>query len=246
MIIYGLIGYPLSHSGSESWFAGKLRKEGRSGYDYMNFPLPSLDEFPALLHEHQGLQGLNVTIPYKEQIIPWLEELDVKAKKIGAVNTILISREQGHIHLKGFNTDADGFLKSADFSKHGKALILGSGGAAKAVACALTELGISFLFVSRSKKSADHVFYPELTAEVLSSHTLIVNATPLGMFPSIETFPPIPYHLLSENHFLYDLVYNPELTIFLKKGSAAGARIQNGLKMLEIQAELSYRIWNEL
>ena len=246
MIIYGLIGYPLSHSGSGLWFKEKLRKEGRSGYRYLNFPLSSLDEFPALLQKYPSLKGLNVTIPYKEQIIPWLDELDAKAGKIGAVNTILIGREKGNIHLKGFNTDADGFLQSADFSKHRKALILGSGGAAKSVAYALAELGISFLFVSRSKKSADHLFYTELTSEIFSSHTLIVNATPLGMFPSVETFPPIPYHLISENHFLYDLVYNPGMTIFLKKGSAAGAEVQNGLRMLEIQAGLSYRIWNEL
>ena len=245
MIICGLIGYPLSHSGSGSWFAGKLRKEGRSGYRYLNFPLSSLDKFPALLRKHPDLKGLNVTIPYKEQIIPWLEELDAKAEKIGAVNTILICREKGNIHLKGFNTDADGFLQSADFSKHRHALILGSGGAAKAVAYALAELEISFLFVSRSKKSAHHILYTELTAEVFSSHTLIVNATPLGMFPSVKTFPPIPYHFLSENHFLYDLVYNPGMTIFLKKGSEAGAMVQNGLRMLGIQAELSYRIWNE-
>jgi len=245
MIIFGLIGYPLSHSGSGSWFAEKLRKEGRSGCRYLNFPLSSLEKFPALLRKHTGLTGLNVTIPYKEQIIPWLDELDPIAGKIGAVNTILIHREKEHIHLKGFNTDADGFLKSADFSKHRNALILGSGGAAKAVAYALAEMGIFFLFVSRSKKSADHITYQELSAEVFSSHTLIVNATPLGMFPSVKTFPPIPYHFLSENHFLYDLVYNPGMTIFLKKGSAAGAMVQNGLRMLEIQAELSYRIWNE-
>lgn len=245
MIIYGLIGYPLSHSRSGSWFAEKLRKEGRSGYSYLDFPLSSLNEFPVLLCGHPCLEGLNVTIPYKEQIIPWLEELDPKAEIIGAVNTILIRKEKGHIHLKGFNTDADGFLQSADFSGHRKALILGTGGAAKAVAFALAEKGISYLFVSRSKKSTNHISYQELSEEVFSSHTLVVNATPLGMFPSEETFPPIPYHFISENHFLYDLVYNPEMTVFLKKGSAAGATVQNGLKMLEIQAELSYQIWNE-
>jgi shikimate dehydrogenase len=244
MITYGLIGYPLSHSGSGSWFAEKLRKEGKSGYSYLNFPLSSLDELPVLLRKHPGLTGLNVTIPYKEQIIPWLEELDPKAEKIGAVNTILIHREKGHIHLKGFNTDADGFLQSADFSGHRQALILGTGGAAKAVAFALSEKGISYLFVSRSKKSTHHVSYHELSQELVSGHTLIVNATPLGMFPSEDTFPPIPYHFLSENHFLYDLVYNPEMTVFMKKGSAAGATVQNGIRMLEIQAELSYRIWN--
>ncbi len=245
MIIYGLIGYPLSHSRSGSWFAEKLRKEGKYGYSYLDFPLTSLNEFPPLFRKYPGLKGLNVTIPYKVQIIPWLEELDPKAEQIGAVNTILIRRENGHIHLKGFNTDADGFLQSADFSGHHKALILGTGGAAKAVAFALTEKGISYLFVSRSKKSANHISYQELSEEVFSSHTLVVNATPLGMFPSEETFPPIPYHFLSENHFLYDLVYNPETTVFLKKGTDAGARVQNGIRMLEIQAELSYHIWNE-
>jgi shikimate dehydrogenase len=245
MIIYGLIGYPLSHSRSGSWFAEKLRIEGKSGYSYLDFPLSSLDEFPALLCNHPGLAGLNVTIPYKEQIIPWLEDLDPKAEKIGAVNTILIKRDRGHIHLKGFNTDAEGFRQSADFSGHRKALILGTGGAARAVAFALAEKGISYLFVSRSKKSTLHISYQELSEEVFSSHTLVVNATPLGMFPSEETFPPIPYHFLSENHFLYDLVYNPGITVFLKKGSTAGARVQNGIKMLEIQAELSYRIWND-
>jgi shikimate dehydrogenase len=245
MVIYGLIGYPLSHSGSGSWFAEKLRKEGKHSYRYLNFPLSSLDEFPILFRKHPGLKGLNVTIPYKEKIIPWLEELDPKAEKIGAVNTILIYRERGNIHMKGFNTDADAFLQSAHFTGHRHALILGTGGAAKAVAFALAEKGISYLFVSRSKKSADHISYQDLSKEVFSSHNLIVNATPLGMFPSEETFPLIPYRFLSKNHFLYDLVYNPEMTIFLKKGSLAGARVQNGFKMLEIQAELSYRIWNE-
>jgi shikimate dehydrogenase len=246
MIIYGLIGNPLSHSRSGSWFEEKLRKDGKSGYSYLDFLLSSLDEFPGLLCKHPALAGLNVTIPYKEKIIPWLEELDPKAEKIGAVNTIRIRRDKGHIHLKGFNTDADGFRQSADFSGHHKALILGTGGAAKAVAFALSEKGISYLFVSRSKKSSHHISYEELSEELLVSHTLIINATPLGMFPSDETFPPIPYQFLSENHFLYDLVYNPGITVFLKKGSAAGTRVQNGLKMLEIQAELSYRIWNEM
>jgi shikimate dehydrogenase len=245
MITYGLIGNPLSHSASGFWFAEKLRKEGKSGYQYIDFPLSSLSEFPGLLCRNPALKGLNVTIPYKEQILPWLEELDPKAEAIRAVNVILISRERGNIHLKGFNTDADGFLQSADFSGHRKALILGTGGAAKAVAFALKQLGISYLFVSRSKKSEDQISYPDLSEEVITCHTLIVNATPQGMFPSEETFPPIPYPFLSKNHFLYDLVYNPKMTVFLKKGSAAGADAQNGMQMLQIQAELSYRIWNE-
>ncbi|MCX6248806.1 MAG: shikimate dehydrogenase [Bacteroidetes bacterium] len=244
MITYGLIGYPLSHSASGSWFAEKLKKEGKSGYRYLNFPLKSLNEFPALFRKYPALKGLNVTIPYKEEIIPWLEEIDLKAEKIGAVNTIFIYRERGNIHMKGYNTDADGFLKSADFSGHSKALILGTGGAAKAVAYALTGLGISCLFVSRTKKTAANISYRAITKEILDSHTLIVNATPLGMFPAEETFPPLPYHLLSKKHFLYDLVYNPDRTLFLKKGEEAGAAIQNGTKMLQIQADLSYTIWN--
>ncbi len=243
VVVYGLIGYPLSHSGSGSWFADRLRNEGKSGYVYKNFSLASLNEFPSIFRKYPGLKGLNVTIPYKEKIIPWLEELDPQAEKAGAVNTILIHRERGNVHLKGFNTDADGFLQSADFSRHRRALILGTGGAAKAVAYAMTEMGISFLFVSRTKKSENHLTYPELTEEIISKYTLIVNATPSGMFPDDETFPPIPYQFLSERHFLYDLVYNPELTVFLLKGAAAGAEIQNGLRMLGIQAELAYRIW---
>jgi len=243
LVIYGLIGYPLTHSGSVTWFADKLRNEGKQGYLYRNLPLSSLDEFPSIFRKYPGLKGLNVTIPYKEKIIPWLEELDPKAEKIGAVNTILLHRERGNIHLKGYNTDADGFIQSADFSRHKHALILGTGGAAKAVAYALSEMGISFLFVSRTKRSENQLTYPELTEETISKYTLIVNATPSGMFPHDETFPLIPYHFLSERHFLYDLVYNPELTLFLMKGAAAGAAIQNGLRMLGIQAELSYRIW---
>jgi shikimate dehydrogenase len=245
MIRYGLIGYPLSHSGSGTWFTEKLRKEGKSGYHYLNFPLSTLDEFPRLFRKYPALKGLNVTIPYKEQIIPWLEELDPVAVKIGAVNTILIHRERGNVHIKGFNTDAEGFHQSADFSGHRHALILGTGGAAKAVAYALTEMGISFIHVSRAVKSAKQIPYEDLSEEVIENNTLIINTTPLGMFPSVESFPPLPYHLLSQKHFLYDLVYYPAMTVFLKKGLETGSRIQNGQKMLEIQADLSYRIWNE-
>jgi len=243
LVIFGIIGYPLTHSGSEVWFNEKFKSEGKESYIYHNFPLSSLDEFPPLFRNHPAIKGLNVTIPYKEQIIPWLEELDPTADRIGAVNTILVMREKGNIHLKGFNTDADGFQRSANFSGHRKALILGTGGASKAVAYTLRRVGVSFFFVSRSKQSSDCISYEMLTEDVISSHTLIINATPLGMFPNEESFPPIPYHYLTNDHFLYDLVYYPRLTSFLKKASSAGAKIQNGLKMLEIQAELSYRIW---
>ena len=245
MIRYGLIGYPLSHSWSGSWFTEKLHTEGKSAYRYVNFPLASLEEFPGLFRNHPGLRGLNVTIPYKVKIIPWLEELDEKAEKIGAVNTILIHRERGNIHMKGFNTDADGFLRSADFSGHRNALILGTGGAARAVAFALEQLGITFRFVSRKKGPLKHLTYREVTKEVVKEHTLIINATPLGMYPLTGSLPPIPYEYLSKRNFLYDLIYNPEMTAFLNKGSERGTRIQNGLHMLHCQAELSYRLWNE-
>jgi len=244
MIIFGLIGYPLTHSWSVSWFTDKLKKEGKSGYQYINFPICSLKEFPSLFRKYPGLVGLNVTTPYKEQIIPYLEELDPKANRIRAVNTIYISRERGNVHLVGYNTDADGFRQSVNFSGHRKALILGTGGAAKAVAYALSEMGLTYLYVSRTKKSVNSITYEDLTEEILSIYTLVVNATPLGMAPSEETYPPIPYQYLSAQHFLYDLVYNPVKTVFLMKGLEAGTKIQNGLKMLEIQAELSYRIWN--
>jgi shikimate dehydrogenase len=243
MIIYGLIGYPLLHSESEAWFAEKLRKEGHPCHIYANFPLKSLNEFPPLFCKHTCLKGLNVTMPYKEEIIPWLEELDPAAQKIGAVNTVLIRRERGNVHLRGFNTDSDGFMQSADFSGHSNALILGTGGAAKAVGYALQRLGISFQFVSRNKSTNNYLTYQELTKDHFASNSLIVNATPSGMIPE-NSFPPIPYQFLSKEHFLYDLVYFPSTTKFLKYGSEAGCRIQNGYKMLERQAELSYRIWN--
>ena len=245
MIFYGLIGYPLAHSGSRAFFAEKFQKEGKQGYEYQEFPLPSLNDFPPLFKQYPCLKGLNVTNPYKVSIIPWLEGIDAKAEKIGAVNTILVYREKGNVHLNGFNTDSDGFQKSSDFSGHTHALILGTGGASKAVAFALKEMGISYLFVSRNKKCLNEVLYDELTEKVFSNHTLIINATPLGMFPDNESTPPISYQYLTEKHFLYDLVYFPPRTTFLKKGEAMGARVQNGRKMLEIQAELSYRIWNK-
>jgi len=245
MITYGLIGNPLSHSWSARWFSEKFRDEKIKDRVYRDFPLSSLEDFPALIRDHPDLVGLNVTIPYKEKIIPFLDETDVIAAKIGAVNTIQIFRKNGIVQLKGFNTDAPGFLGSADFSGHQHALVLGTGGAAKAVAFALGSIGISVLFVSRSDKGPGSITYENLTKTVLSKHTLIVNATPLGMSPSVESCPPIPWQWLSNDHFLYDLVYNPSTTIFLAKGAMASARVQNGLRMLEIQAGLSYRIWNE-
>lgn len=243
MIIYGLIGNPLTHSWSAKYFSSKFKREKLSDKIYKLFPLSSIDEFPGLIKHEKELAGLNVTIPFKQKIIGFLDETDPVAQAIGAVNTIKISRQGDRIILKGFNTDAHGFQLSADFSGHSKALILGTGGAAKAVAFALTQLGIESLFVSRTKKNTQILIYPEISGEVMFNHTLIINATPAGMYPDTNAFPFIPYEFLTEKHFLYDLVYNPGQTRFLQKGLEYGAKIQNGISMLKIQAELSFKIW---
>ena len=244
MVTYGLIGFPLGHSWSESWFSERFRQENRTGIRYLNFPLSTIDQFPGLIHEYSDICGLNVTIPYKEKIIPFLDELEETAADVGAVNTICIRREEGKVKTKGYNTDAYGFLHSADFSGHRHALILGTGGSAKAVFFTLSELGISCLFVSGSQKGSHIITYHDLDKLLLSTHTLIINATPAGMYPETGTSPPIPYQYVTSRHFLYDLVYNPEVTVFLAEGVRRNARIQNGLKMLQIQAEESLRIWD--
>jgi len=243
VIVYGLIGNPLTHSWSASYFSSKFRQENISGRIYKLFPISSLDEFPGLIVREKELTGLNVTIPFKQKITGFLEELDPSAEEIGAVNTILISRKGEQIKLKGYNTDADGFRLSADFTGHANALILGTGGAAQAVKFALKELGIQCLSVSRNPGTRETICFSDLKNEHIHDHTLIINATPLGMYPEISSFPPIPYQYLTERNFLYDLVYNPEMTIFLKKGLEYGTSIQNGEKMLQLQAEQSYQIW---
>jgi shikimate dehydrogenase len=189
---------------------------------------------------------LNVTIPYKEKIIHYLDELDGTAKEIGAVNTIKIFRKNRIIFLKGYNTDSEAFRISADFRGYSKAIILGTGGSAKAVKFALNKLGIQSLFVSRHKRNSETIVYTGLTREMLSKYTLIINATPVGMYPETGASPDIPYHFLTQFHFLYDLIYNPEMTLFLQFGKERNAGIQNGLKMLQIQAEKSYEIWNTI
>ena len=243
MIVYGLIGNPLTHSLSASYFSSKFRQENISGRIYKLFPLSSIDEFPGLIRREKELAGLNVTIPYKKKIIGFLDEMDPSAEEIGAVNTILISRDGERIKLKGYNTDADGFRLSADFTGHAHALILGTGGAARAVQYALKELGIQCLSVSRNPIPHESIGFSDLNFDHIHDHTLIINATPLGIYPEISSFPPIPYQFLTKRNFLYDLVYNPEMTIFLKKGLERGTCIQNGKKMLQLQAEKSYEIW---
>jgi shikimate dehydrogenase len=243
VVVYGLIGYPVSHSWSASWFSDRFLDEKITDRKYLLFPLEKLADFPDFIRKNPDIRGLNVTIPYKERIMDYLDEMDETARKIGAVNTIRVNHKQGIPFLKGYNTDAEGFRLSMDFTKFKKALILGTGGASKAVAYTLKNQGIDIIFVSRdpSKKTAIH--YNEVTEEIIQTHQLIINTTPSGMYPDAESFPPIPYKWITPSHFLYDLVYNPPITIFLKKGSGKGATIQNGMKMLFLQAEESLKIW---
>jgi shikimate dehydrogenase len=246
---YGLIGYPLSHSFSKKYFTEKFEKENIKGCKYELFPLENMEAFTELLQQQPDIVGLNVTIPYKNRILPFLDALDESAAAVGAVNTIKI--ENGR--RIGFNTDTIGFKHSLQpivDAKYGtgtnalpKALVLGTGGAAQAVLFVLKSMNIAAQTVSR-KRGTNTISYEDLTPAVMSAHKLIINTTPLGMSPQTETFPEIPYDLLTQAHFLYDLVYNPEKTTFLKKGEQQGAGIKNGLEMLYLQAEAAWEIWN--
>jgi shikimate dehydrogenase len=244
MIEFGLIGFPLGHSWSPKWFKDKFQQEGRTNHDYRLFPLRKIEDLPALLLQEPTISGLNVTTPFKEAIIPLIHDLDQTAREIGAVNTIKIARDGEHIRIKGFNTDAAGFEQTLDAVPcRTKALVLGTGGASKAVAYVLARKNIPFTFVSGSKKGRDVISYPEINLNILSGHLLIINATPMGMYPAVGRYPPIPYHFLTPEHCLYDLVYNPPETAFMMKGKAAGAMTFNGYQMLINQAELSYKIF---
>lgn len=242
MNTYGLIGNPVEHSFSESYFTEKFEKEGIDA-QYKLFNLQNISRFQSLLKKEKKLKGLNVTIPYKEKIIPYLDRVEEQAKKIGAVNTIKF--ENGK--LIGYNTDSFGFLKSLFpiiEKHHSHALVLGTGGAAKAVAQALVSMGIEYKMVSRnpSEKQLD---YADVTEELLAEYLLIVNCTPLGTYPNVEESPDIPYTGLTKKHMLYDLTYNPVVTQFLAQGQMHGCKIFNGQKMLEYQAERSWDIWND-
>lgn len=242
MKLFGLIGHPLSHSFSRKYFTEKFEKEGITAHEYLLFPIPQVDELKKLLLDHPGLKGLNVTIPYKEQVIPFLDELSPVVEQVGACNCIKI--EDGR--LIGFNTDVIGFKQTlAPHLKphHNKALVLGTGGAAKAVCYVLQELKIDYTMVSR-KLSENTIAYEMIDEKVIEEHTLIINTTPLGMHPQVEAAPQLPYECLSLAHYLYDLVYNPAPTLFLKKGMEMGATTENGSNMLVIQAEESWKIWN--
>ena len=244
---YGLIGYPLKHSFSIGFFNEKFKSEGIDA-EYVNFEIPEINDFMEVIEENPNLCGLNVTIPYKEQVIPFLDELDKNTAKIGAVNVIKIIRTpKRKIKLVGYNSDIIGFSQSIQpllQPYHKKALLLGTGGSSKASYHGLNNLGIDSVFVSRTKKEG-MLTYEELTPEVMAEHTVIVNCTPVGMYPKVDFCPAIPYELLTPNHLLYDLLYNPNITLFMKKGEEHGAVTKNGLEMLLLQAFAAWEIWNK-
>ncbi|OFY65115.1 MAG: shikimate dehydrogenase [Bacteroidetes bacterium RBG_13_43_22] len=243
---FGLIGYPLDHSFSAKYFSDKFAREGIIDSLYENFPLETLNRFPELISANPELCGLNVTIPYKTEIIQYLDDTESAIKEIGAVNVLKIRRSGNKVRISGFNSDVTGIKESIiPYVKTGttNALVLGTGGSSKAVAYTLKKAGIFFTFVSRTKKK-DCITYADLTPGILLNTELIINTTPLGMFPDIDKLPDIDYNLLSEKHILFDLVYNPEYTLFLKKGKERGCKIITGLKMLYAQAERSWEIWN--
>ncbi|MBT9188926.1 shikimate dehydrogenase family protein [Zobellia russellii] len=240
---FGLVGKDISYSFSRGYFTQKFADLGLEDHSYENFDFQAIEEIQDVLDNNSDIKGMNVTIPYKQEVMPFLTELDPEAEKIGAVNTIQFSKNG----LKGFNTDAYGFKNAmAPFLKphHTKALILGTGGASKAVAYVLGELGISYVFVSRNP-GKNKISYDQVTEEVLKEHTILVNCTPLGTHPNIEQRPALPYEFITDQHFLFDLIYNPEKTAFLAAGEAKGAQISNGLRMLELQADRSWEIWQE-
>lgn len=246
MRTFGLIGYPLAHSFSKKFFTEKFQEEGIAGHQYELFPIENIAAVVSLIAADDSLSGLNVTIPHKVGIMAYLNELDPAAETIGAVNCISIQHRDGETWLKGYNTDAYGFQESLrPYLKkhHTHALILGDGGAAKAVKYVLDQLQLTYLSVVRSA-APDAILYSELTAEILQQYQVIINTTPLGTFPNIEVAPAIPYEWITDQHLAYDLVYNPEETEFLKRAKAKGAAIKNGFEMLQLQAERSWFIWN--
>ena len=243
---YGLIGYPLTHSFSKRFFTEKFENE-KTDSVYSNFEIASIDLFSEIIHNNPDVIGLNVTIPYKEQVIPFLNELNDAAAEVGAVNTVKIIRSGSGVYLKGFNTDTYGFetsLRPLLKEYHKKALILGTGGASKALKYILRKLGIEYISASIEELKEHEIRYEEIDEQVIQERLLIINATPLGTYPKTDTFAPIPYQFITNKHLLFDLVYNPEITQFMAKGLAQGAVVKNGYEMLLLQAKKSYEIWN--
>ena len=245
MIKFGLIGRNLKHSFSKQYFEKKFREQGLENYSYDLFEINAIEDLKTIIAENKDLKGLNITIPYKESVLPFLDELSPEAKEIGAVNCIHFVKNK----LIGYNTDAYGFSQSIKpflDTNHQRALILGTGGASKAVAYSLKKVGVEIYFVTSSpvKKTGNTFFYPEINALVMDAFKLIVNTTPLGTFPGINECPALPYHLFTARHLAYDLVYNPEQSLFLKQAKEQGSVTVNGLSMLQLQAEKNWEIWN--
>lgn len=243
---FGLIGNPLSHSFSKDFFCAKFSSEGIDA-EYLNFEIDSISLLPHIIGTHPDLVGINVTIPYKEEVIRFLDKIDETAAKIHAVNTIWVQRSGHHVALHGYNTDIQGFKGSIGpliKSRHHKALVLGTGGGSKAVVQALIDLGIDSILVSRNPEEKGEISYNDLDEYVMSSYKIIVNTTPMGTYPNIEGCPAVPFEFVTPMHLLFDLVYNPEMTEFLKQGAQRGATVKNGLEMLHIQALASWGIWN--
>jgi len=245
MRLFGLIGFPLSHSFSKRYFDQKFEKENITGCKFENFSIPSISELPDLIKAYLYLTGLAITIPYKQTVLKYIDDSSNIPNGITACNCICVHNNK----LIGYNTDYIGFKKSLQpllLQHHQKALILGNGGATEAVAYALKELAIDYTIVSRNKPIGESaiISYSDLTEKIITAHTIIINTTPLGMYPAQNTFPDIPYQFLSTQHLLYDLTYNPSVTSFLNKGQQQGAIIKNGEEMLIIQAEENWKIWN--
>ena len=241
---FGLIGYPLGHSFSKNFFNEKFHSENIDA-EYVNFEIPTIKDLTKVLLLNPDLVGMNVTIPYKEQVIPYLDELDPDAKEIGAVNVIKLVHQKNKTKLVGYNSDIIGFMQSIEpllEPQHKKALILGTGGASKAIFTGLKKLGLEAKFVSRTPKK-DMLTYDDLTPEIMEEYKVIVNCTPVGMYPKADEYPKIPYEYITPNHLLYDLLYNPNTTLFMKKGADKGAVTKNGLEMLLLQAYAAWDIW---
>ena len=242
---YGLIGYPLGHSFSIDYHNQRFADEGINA-KYINFEIPNIEQLQEVLSQNPELKGLNVTIPYKEKVMEYLDYISPEARAIGAVNVIRITHEGSKTVLRGYNSDVIGFVQSIEpmlESYHKKALVLGTGGASKAIAYGLKSLNIEPVFVSRYERPGT-IQYGSITPEVVKEYNVIVNCTPVGMFPKIDVCPTLPYEALDERNILYDLIYNPDETLFMKQGAARGANVKNGLEMLLLQAFASWEFWN--
>ena len=242
---YGLIGYPLGHSFSQSYFNEKFQNENIDAL-YENFEIPSIENFPEIIETNPNLRGLNVTIPYKEKVISYLDVISPEAREIGAVNVIKVERKGKSTYLTGYNSDVIGFTRSIEpliEKYHKKALILGTGGASKAINYGLKSLGLETVFFSRYRKP-DTICYEDITPKVIKEYNVIVNCTPLGMFPHTDECPNLPYEAMNTQTLLYDLIYNPDTTMFMQKGAEHGATVKNGLEMLLLQAFASWEFWH--